>query len=141
MDVEKQNTTTPGGVGLLGVNFVLISLLALVGLESPRPSMPSWPLFAVLIAFWSGLDWIGLNAGPTPTSMCNFAEYLQVIKKRFLAEPNPGFRLALAELEIELFGTSSVAKTDNKLWHFPQWNRKKRDVLIAPARPKTCSIM
>jgi hypothetical protein len=66
----------------------------------------------------------------------------QVQKLRFVAQPNNRFLLALATLEVRLFGWSSVATSADKQWNFLEWNRIKSTVAVAPARPRAvCVIM
>ncbi|KAA0148593.1 hypothetical protein FNF31_07383 [Cafeteria roenbergensis] len=63
----------------------------------------------------------------------------RVRRLRPIIDPNPGFRLALAEHEIAVRGSSSVADGTDDFWDFSPWNelrvRAKRD---PPPPPLPC---
>lgn len=59
-------------------------------------------------------------------------------RRRSIAEPNHGFLLALAEVEVEMQGCSSVARSKDKLWAFGAWQRRADKVPVAPTRPTRC---
>ena len=65
----------------------------------------------------------------------------QVQSKRHIAQPNNGFLLELADLEVELLGFSSVASSTAKMWNFREFNKQRKRYKVAPQRPKQCIIM
>ncbi|KAJ0396028.1 hypothetical protein ATCC90586_007015 [Pythium insidiosum] len=60
--------------------------------------------------------------------------YQLVRSRRSLVQPNEGFRLQLARLEMALFGSSSVATTQDKDWNFFEWNEMKSSRSVSRAR-------
>ena len=54
---------------------------------------------------------------------------------------NEGFRLQLANIELEIFGDSSVATDESKAWNFYEWNSKKRGVRTDAGKQSCCSIL
>ena len=65
-------------------------------------------------------------------SMCLRDTWRYVMNRRPQIQPNEGFRLQLANFEVELCGSSSVAqkgfKGASKWWTFYEWNRRKMEV-------------
>lgn len=55
--------------------------------------------------------------------------YAHIVRMRPQANPNEGFKLQLALLEVELFGSSSVANPNaGRAWSFYEWNIRKPKV-------------
>jgi len=54
---------------------------------------------------------------------------------RPILDPNPGFRLALAEHEVAVRGSSSVASGKDSFWDFHPWSERRLRVRHAPEPP------
>lgn len=53
--------------------------------------------------------------------------------------PNDGFKLQLAQLELDLFGASSMVATKDKAWDFYEWNNVKGTLRVQNSRRQTKS--
>mmetsp|Transcript_29387 Transcript_29387/g.50723 ORF Transcript_29387/g.50723 Transcript_29387/m.50723 type:complete len:166 (+) Transcript_29387:41-538(+) len=58
--------------------------------------------------------------------------------------PNEGFKLALAKLEVEIFGATTMANCNDKLWDFYGWNAVKGSYpkrLSRKEQQSSCAIL
>lgn len=64
----------------------------------------------------------------------------QVQRRRPIIHPNEGFLFALAQYELDLFGSSSVAGSGDKRWNFYKWNAMKAKVPRYGGEAPSCCL-